>query len=217
MSFKLKIKSIGWCLDNSIGGIPGKIIPVSAQSKPEKSDIFAKPFKNFGRLDNMSKAVCTAVSFTLKGNNLYPIEKKQPISLYFNNKKGSTDSDKAYFEDFVEFGELSGRANLFLYTLPTSPLGEASVHFGLTGEIAYFAVKENPLQCLMEVAEDACEFRKTNSEKLLLIGLGNMEKDTAETIFLLVSDSGNSIAESATLFNEISDFQSLKKFIQEKS
>ena len=172
MSINLKIKSIGWCLNDSAGGSPGDVFAISAKNKPEKSDIFLKPFKNFGRLDGMSKAVCTAAAFALRGAELYPREEKQPISIYFSNKEGSQESDTAYFKDFVDFGETAGRANLFLYTLPSSPLGEASVHFGLTGDVAYSADSENPLKAMLEAAEDACAFRKSDSEKLFLIGLG---------------------------------------------
>lgn len=212
MSINLKVKSIGWCLENSVGGVPGEILPVSPEAKPEKSAIFSKEFKNFGRLDKMSKAVCTAVAFALKGAGLYPHEEKQPISLFFNNKTGCAESDKAFFEDFVEFGETAGRANLFLYTLPTSPLGEASVHFGLTGDIAYFATSDRPLPELLEAAADACEFRNSSGEKLMLIGLGEINGEAAETIFLLVANNGQAVENSETIL-EMTDFHNLKTYI----
>ena len=213
MSTKLTIKSIGWCLNDSIGGYPGKNFPVSTENKPEKSDIFSKPFKNFGRLDNMSKAVCTAVAFALKGTDLYPQEVKQSISVFFSNKEGSLHSDTKYFKDFIEFGETAGRANLFLYTLPTSPLGEASVHFGLTGDLAYFADSDNPFKTMLEAAEDSCELRKSSQEtKQFLLGLGNIEDGKVETIFLLLSNhNSNTIIESEDIINALPDIKDLKR------
>ncbi len=213
MSNKLTIKSIGWCLNDSIGGYPGKKFPISIETKPEKSDIFSKPFKNFGRLDSMSKAVCTSVAFALKGAKLYPQEEKQSISIYFSNKEGSLKSDTAYFKDFVNYGETAGRANLFLYTLPSSPLGEASVHFGLTGDLAYFADSKNQLKAMLAAAEDACEFRKSanSSSKEFLIGLGNSTDEKTEAIFLFLSNSDSEgIVKTEDIFTSLTDFESLK-------
>lgn len=213
MTINLKVKSIGWCLQDSVGGVPGKTFPLSAESQVEKSDIFSKPFKNFGRLDNMSKAVCTAIAFSLKGSELYPLDKKQPISIFFNNPADSADSDRKYFRDFVDFDESAGRGNLFLYTLPTSPLGEASVHFGLTGDIAYFTDNKNPMKTMLEAAEDASEFRQSNAEKLFLIGLAECRQKTTEAIFILVSSTGKEVDKSAGILSEISDFNKLKEYI----
>lgn len=218
MDTKLTIKSIGWCLNEAIGGWPGKSFPATPENRPEKSLIFQKPFKNFGRLDNMSKAACIAVAFALRGAGLYPKEEKQPIAIFFSNPEGSLVSDTEYYKDFIEFGKTAGRANLFLYTLPTSPLGEVSVHFGLTGNIAYFAEKENPLKTMLEAAEDACEFRKSgkSSAKHFLIGLGKCGAQSAEAVFLLLSNTGKSLDLSAMILNEIPDFKKLKEMILSK-
>jgi len=227
MKTKLIIKSIGWRFTDFAGGSPGGTFQISPENKLDKSDIFKKPFKNFGRLDDMSKAVCTAVAFALKGVNLYPQAEKQPISIYFNSKEGSLKSDTSYFKDFVDFGETAGRANLFLYTLPTSPLGEASVHFGLTGDVAYlscFAVpslrsgsadSDNSLKAMLEAAEDSCEFRKSEKspDKQFLIGLGNFEKENAEAVFLLVSNAGSTIPQTEEILTSLPDFDNMKKII----
>lgn len=213
MKNDLKLLSIGWSLENSAGGIPGKKIPISASSPLEKSDIFSKTFKNFGRLDKMSKAVCTAVAFALQGVGLYPIEDKKNISLLFHNKTGCADSDKAYFNDFIEFGETAGRANLFLYTLPTSPLGEASVHFGLTGDVAYFSSTSEPLTKMLATVSTSFEVNETKDNNLTLVGLGEIKNNIAEAVFMLVSKNGQSIPEGNSVLNNITNFDTLRKFI----
>jgi hypothetical protein len=195
MKEKFTIKSIGWALSDSAGGYPGNKITISLNNKPEKSDIFRKPFKNFGRLDDMSKSVCTSIAFALRGSKLYPRMEKQPVSIFFNNITGALNSDNIYFQDFIKYDEQAGRANLFLYTLPSSPLGEASVHFGLTGNLAYFANSINPLQAMFEAAEDACVFRKSpqSTSTDFLIGIGEFVKGKAESIFLLLSNSNSEL------------------------
>lgn len=259
MDTNLTIKSIGWSLSDSVGGFPGKTFPIATDQKPEKSDIFSKPFKNFGRLDDMSKAACTAVAFALRSVDSYPKDEKQPISILFSNPRGSLNSDTEYYKDYIEFGKTAGRANLFLYTLPTSPLGEVSVHFGLTGNIAYFADSENPLKVMIEAAEADCEFRKSvkSSEKQFLLGLGSTSnlsnlrspspnsknnlnpcpskhddntlpgdtcllrsenekyvKETAEVIFILVSNTSSGFPGTENILKSFPDFSQLKKIVE---
>jgi len=50
---------------------------------------------------------------------------------------GAVAANAAYFKDFVDCGRTMGRGNLFIYTLPSSPLAEASIHFGLQGPLLY--------------------------------------------------------------------------------
>ena len=127
------LSGIGWkisgytgCQDTELPGIPF-----------DKKTLFTKEFKNFGRLDEVSKAVCAALSCALGDAGLYPLEHPVSYPVFFTASVASLAADISYFRDFISFGETAGRANLFVYTLPTSPLGEASVHFGLTGPLLF--------------------------------------------------------------------------------
>lgn len=127
-------------------------------------------------------------------------------------------SDLKYYRDFLEFGGTAGRANLFLYTLPTSPLGEASVHFGLTGPLAFISEPGRPLGALLDAVSDSCEIRKGyacgdgDGDGYSLVGLGEGGEGGAEAVFLLLrsgSDSSDGI-EFPGLVPE-ADFCALKR------
>lgn len=214
---KIKIKSIGWSLEHCTGGYSHMMRDIVRTSQPHKDKIFEKTFKNFGRLDSTSKAVCSAISFTLKTVKLYPLEDKQRISLFYSDDLGSLEADKKYFNDFLSYGEIAGRANLFLYTLPSSPLGEASVHFGLTGSISYITNINNNIQYLYHSIEDHFALQDQEIEQNYLIGIGNGSSTISEAIFLLLSNSNvPPILESESILNSktILNFEDLKALVE---
>ena len=196
MAQKLKnnlfIKTSGWEIGPLTGG--GEV----PEKQFDKSKIFLKEFSNFGRLDRMSKAVCSAIALVLRQIDLYPIEKKLSIPLFFSNPEGTLYSDAKYYRDFLEFDQTSGRANLFVYTLPTSPLGEASVHFGLTGNISYIT-SETPLKTICETVMNSQEDYSDG----VLIGLGESGDSFSNALFLYLNNDGT----GGISIKELSEFE----------
>lgn len=96
------------------------------------------PFQNFGRFDENSRRVClgVALAFQDAGISLGNAE-KHDTGLLVSSTDGATISNAAYFRDYIKGGRKLGRGNLFIYTLPTSPVAEAAMHFGLTGPLLY--------------------------------------------------------------------------------
>ncbi len=150
----------------------------------KKEKFFLKDFNNFGRLDEMSKSVCVSIAALLKSHGLYPNKEKLQIQIIFSNPEGPITSDIKYYNDFLEFEETAGRANLFVYTLPTSPLGEASVHFGLTGNIVYLT-SDNSL-------ESMCNVVLNTDEKRFLVGLGEFSEGNTNALFMLFEEKKDS-------------------------
>ncbi|MBN1864480.1 MAG: hypothetical protein JW808_06230 [Victivallales bacterium] len=181
--------SVGWSLKGSVGGIP------AVPRGPEEAGVFRKPFRNLGRLDAASRAVCEAVACALTGAGLYPSEDKLDMPVFFNWVGGCMSSDLKYYRDFLDFGGTAGRANLFLYTLPTSPLGEASVHFGLTGPLVFISDPGRPLGALLDAVSDTCEIRKGcecgDRDGYFLVGLGEGGETDAEAVLLLLRSGGD--------------------------
>jgi hypothetical protein len=100
--------------------------------------LFVFPVENFSRFDQMSKLTCLAIALTLyDARVIYAKGKKLDIGVLFSGRNGSFDAQSAYFKDYVDNGRLLGRGNLFIYTLPSSPMAEASIHFGLKGPLLY--------------------------------------------------------------------------------
>ena len=62
---------------------------------------------------------------------------KRNIGLMGASEAGCLASNRAYFQDYLGGGRTLARANLFVYTLPSSPLAESAIHFGLMGPMVY--------------------------------------------------------------------------------
>jgi hypothetical protein len=168
MKQALRILSAGWDLGGPCGGVPGSAFA----EHPPRTEIFSRDVRNFGRLDPLARAVAVAAAFALRGAGLEAAADPLPVSLLWAHTEGSLAADTAYFRDFLAFGGESGRANLFVHTLPSSPLGEISVHFGLTGSLAFLCPGNgNPWAAMLDAATDACEFR---GEGAFLIGAGEV-------------------------------------------
>jgi len=171
----LYMTSAAWKLEDLTGGTA---IP---ESEFRKENIFHREFKNFGRLDNMSKSVCAAIALILHQKKLYPSDKKLNIPIFFGLNEGPISSDYAYYSDFLKFGGTAGRANLFVYTLPSSPLGEASVHFGLTGNLLFV----NADNTLSSICQMIINNQERDLPKFYIAGVGEVNGDKTNALFML--------------------------------
>lgn len=116
--------------------------------------LFAYPVKSFGRFDEVSQRVCTVTALALRDAGLqYAKGEKQNIGLIGTDLYGCEQADLNYFRDYVESGRTLARANLFIYTLPSSPLAEAAVHFGLQGPLFYFRSQDGKVDRLLTTAQ----------------------------------------------------------------
>jgi 3-oxoacyl-[acyl-carrier-protein] synthase II len=100
------------------------------------------------------------------------------------NSEGSLQSDREYFRDYLEGGRTLSRGNLFIYTLPSSPIGEAAIHFGLLGPLLYAATEGNALTAVLDTAG---EILLTREAPVMLVG--KAEADEA-VFFVLEGDPG---------------------------
>ncbi len=118
--------------------------------------VFSHPVKNFSRFDNPSKITCCLIALALKDAQLkyYP-DSKQNIGIVGTNDSGSLNSNLNYFKDYIEGGRKLGRANLFIYTLASSPLAEAAIHFNFEGAMFYVDPLEQQIPSLLNSAAGA--------------------------------------------------------------
>ncbi|HEY5503762.1 MAG TPA: beta-ketoacyl synthase N-terminal-like domain-containing protein [Sedimentisphaerales bacterium] len=136
------VRGIGWLTKTGYGsvrlGLHHQFAPGEGIHSLVKLGIFSQPFKNFRRLDVMSRLTVSAVALALQDAGLeYSPADKQDIGIIGTSREGSLKSDVDYFRDFMENGRTLSLANLFIYTLPSSALGEAAIHFGLTGPLLF--------------------------------------------------------------------------------
>ena len=185
----ISVLGIGWLTKEGYGCIRSELRHAydegeGAHTLPKK-DIFSHPFKNFGRLDTISRMTAFAVSLALQDAGIeYSPLQKQDIGIVGTNAEGSLQSDKEYFRDYLEGGRTLSRGNLFIYTLPSSPIGEAAIHFGLLGPLIYASSEGNALTAVLDMAADML---LANEAPVMLVG--KAEADEA-VFFVLERDPG---------------------------
>jgi 3-oxoacyl-[acyl-carrier-protein] synthase II len=185
----ISVYGIGWLTKEGHGCIRSGLRQAyekgeGAHTLP-KRDIFSHPFKNFGRLDAISKMTAFGASLALRDAGIeYSPTDKQDIGIVGTNAEGSLRSDIEYFRDYLESGRTLSRGNLFIYTLPSSPIGEAAIHFGLLGPVAYVASEKHSLTTVLDMAEDMV---LANEAPVMLAG--KAEADEA-VFFVIARDQG---------------------------
>ncbi len=174
----ISVRGIGWLTKEGYGCVRNGLlhryeIREGVRTAPGK-EIFCHPFKSFGRLDTISKMTAYAVSLALQDAGVaYSPQLKQDIGIVGTNAEGSLRSDIEYFRDYIAAGRTLSRGNLFIYTLPSSPLGEAAIHFGLRGPLLYAVDRSNALAGVLDMAS---EMILANGATLMLAGKAEAEE-----------------------------------------
>ena len=92
--------------------------------------------KEYGRFTADARKILCVLAKTLQG-------KKGNIGIIFVNDSYCVEDNFKYYKDFFDAGAKLGRANLFVYTLPTTPIAESAIYLGLTGPLFYMGGNEN--------------------------------------------------------------------------
>jgi 3-oxoacyl-[acyl-carrier-protein] synthase II len=151
------ITGIGWVTAAGIGcGRKSKHFSMSDGRLPKltSTDVFGKPYKNFGRMDKYSRLGLSAIAFALQDAGLEKWEKKRHIGMIASTVYGCLHTDIDYFNTTIPNGGLMASPNLFAYTLPNCFLGEAAICFGLTGESFVVNDASEPRLASLEIALD---------------------------------------------------------------
>ncbi len=183
----VSVDGIGWVTRQGYGcirsGLRQDFGPGEGPGSLPKKGIFSHPFKNFGRLDAVSKTAAYGVALALQDAGIeYSPVQKQDIGIVGTSREGSLRTDIEYFKDYLSSGRTLSRGNLFIYTLPSSPLGEAAIHFGLTGPLVYAAVGSYSLLPLLDMSEQI-----VLADEARLMIAGKAEQD--EAIFIVIAKS----------------------------
>lgn len=126
-------KGLRWDF-NDLNALYGKLLDET---------VIKGPIENFKRFDSVSKKVTLSIALALHdAGHRCSKEQKQGIALLGTGCEGAVQANKDYFQDYVESGRKIGRGNLFIYTLASSPLAEAAIHFGLQGPLLYVSANE---------------------------------------------------------------------------
>ncbi len=131
------ITGIGWVTAAGMGcGRKSDSFSMPTDNLPKITGtvVFGKPYKHFGRMDEYSRLGLAAIAFALKDAGLEKWNKKRDIGIIASTLYGCLHTDIDFFNTVIPDEGLMASPNLFAYTLPNCFLGEAAIHFGLTGE-----------------------------------------------------------------------------------
>ncbi|MCK4401172.1 hypothetical protein KAW08_02560 [bacterium] len=163
------ISGIGWISKKKYGCVKKAVRKdytdiKSMYSKLQNESVFLYPVKNFGRFDTTSKMACCAGALALHDAGIKYSEKyKQDIGIISTNTDGCLKSNLDYFKDYVQTGRKLARGNLFIYTLPSSPLAEAAIHFGFQGPLLYIMFPQKQVSSLLQYAEGIISRREASA------------------------------------------------------
>ena len=179
------VQGIGWLTKDAYGCIArGERSIYDGGPGPDslRDQLFPRPVKNFGRFDRLSRMACSGVALALRDAGFEDTQKRD-IGLIGTSREGSLRTDLDYFRDYIKGGRTLSRGNLFIYTLPSSPLGEAAIHFGLLGPLFYVADHGHSLAPLLDLAAEMIENREAS---FMIAGTAGEE----ESLFLVMGTEG---------------------------
>lgn len=114
-------------------------------------NILNNKINNFGRSSDTSKLFSLLTGLALDDTKHSYLEiKKESIGLISCNRQGVLEDNIKYYKDYVLSGKKMGRGNLFVYTLPTSPLGESAIAYQLKGPVLFMSFLNNQIKNLLD-------------------------------------------------------------------
>jgi 3-oxoacyl-[acyl-carrier-protein] synthase II len=126
----------GWVTAGSYGRMTDGTRPVLAAGDPvipPVDSIYTSPPVRYRRFDDYSRIGCAAIALALIDAGLDRAESPRPIGIIAATRYGCFDTDLAYYATAKEDQGAFASPNLFSFTLPGIVLGEAAIHFRLTG------------------------------------------------------------------------------------
>ncbi len=121
----------------------------------QDASVLSSAIKNYGRLDSASKMACCTIAMGIYDAGLtYSDGNLHRMGVVAASPEGCLDANLAYFEDYINHGRSIARGSLFVYTLPSSPLADAAIHFGCQGPLLYQYEPSAPLTSIMARVEN---------------------------------------------------------------
>ena len=152
------IKGIGWITKTEYGSMIKKLQRnynelKSLHSHFQHESVLKYAIKNFGRFDAASKMTCCSIALALNDAGItYSEHLKHDTGILGTNNHGCFESNLSYFKDYVSCGRTIARGNLFIYTLPSTPMAEAAIYFGFQGPLLYIKFQHNKIPSMLRFA-----------------------------------------------------------------
>ncbi len=178
----------------------------------QSQGILQQKIKNFGRFNKVSTHTCLAIAMALHDADVSSSKNNmQNTGILSTNQQGCLNANINYFQDYVESGRKLSRGNLFVYTLSSTPIAEASIIFGCQGLNAYYTFKEYQTQALLE--QGRLLLKQKEVKDLLIVNANEKQA----ICFLLSEDSNANNDQQVsfeTIQREIQGIQNISDIIR---
>ena len=163
------IRACSWCSADSCGvvtpdGRNNQFFEPSPVANGDLANFLGRPIKYLSRMTRECRACLCAAGLVMKTSGWLDTPPGD-IGLVGAGYEGCLIADQKYFHDYVTSGRSLGRGSLFIYTLPSSTLGEAAIAPGLTGPGMHIQAERDPLGTL---AREAAQFVADSEAKAML-------------------------------------------------
>jgi hypothetical protein len=111
--------------------------------------LICRPVKYYSRMTTEARSCLCAASLAMRAADWREME----VGLLAANEEGWSAANHEYFRDYLANGRSLGRGNLFIYTLPTSALGEVAIALKLTGPTLHISEDTRPIAGMIRQAE----------------------------------------------------------------
>ena len=212
----IKITGIGWITQKKYGCIIRKYNRPYANIKSlysqlREESVLTDNIKNFARFNDVSKITCCAAGLALyDAGMLSPARSKDDVGLIGTSTDGCLQSNLHYFQDYIENGRTLARGGLFSYTLPSSPMADAAINFGLKGPLIYMAFQQKQVPLLLQQAKTMIQ----EKEASVMLAI---KADQERAICFICEKNRGLLLENAFKLQEIihvtDNFSSLREII----
>jgi 3-oxoacyl-(acyl-carrier-protein) synthase len=146
------IRAASWCSPANCGvvnfdGAGNQFSTPPLLSNDDLTKIIGRTLKYLSRMTVECRHSLCAAGLAMKSSDWLQNNSMQ-TGLLAAGYDGCMAADHGYFHDYLAGGRSLGRGNLFIYTLPTSTLGELAIALTLTGPSMHIEESANPLTAL---------------------------------------------------------------------
>jgi len=134
---RVALIGLGWATPDELGFVQasGSIrMPHPQTGNPEP--FFEGGYKNWGRMSPVAKRLAYPVELGLRQlDGDRAMRESRAWGIIGLSATGCHDDNRAFFRDYLVNGRALARGGLFVHTLPSTPVAEASIHYGLRGPV----------------------------------------------------------------------------------
>jgi hypothetical protein len=193
------IRAAGWYCSEHCGVYAPRGGSFQQSPAGECLELVGKPVKYYSRMTDEARFILCAASLASRGADWAA---GREIGMLGCGANGFVRANQEFYRDYVANGRSLGRGNLFIYTLPTSALGETAIVLGLSGPCMYLEQDSEPLESMVRRAERFCE--DGEAEGMLVLWSDTqaavcLAVDASEGTFAAISGKSNPLELSAAL------------------